>query len=224
MLKLIPLVLWLTIALTSVGCGGGLTKVDVGRVLTSGRDGWQHPERVMNALALRPGDRVAEIGAGSGYGLAHLSEAVGPDGRVYAVEVEADLVRALEARVARDGFDNVEVVFGAYDDPKLPDGGVDVAMTCLTYHHIEDRVVYFRALKRDLAPAARVIHLDDRPDAPAPISWFQNEGHWTEPERILREMGEAGYDRTARHDFLPSQSFQVFAPNEAATSAGVVER
>ena len=217
MLKIIPLVLWLTIALSSVGCSGGLAKVDVGKVLTSGRDGWQHPDRVIETLDLRPGDRVAEIGAGDGYWLARLSEAVGPEGRVYAVEVEAELVAALEARVAREGFDNVEVVYGAYADPRLPDGGIDVALTCLTYHHIEDHVAYFRALRADLAPDARVVHLDDRPDAPAPISWFQTRGHWTAPARIASEMTEAGYTRTGSFDFLPSQSFQVFVPQEPST-------
>jgi predicted methyltransferase len=216
MIKFVPLFLWLTIVLTSVGCGGGLAKVDVARVITSGRDGWQHPERVMEVLDLRPGDRVAEIGAGSGYWIARLAEAVGPTGRVYAVEVEPGLVGALEEWVAHEGFDNVEVVYGAYDDPGLPDGAIDVAMTCLTYHHIEDRVVYFRRLHADLSPGARIVHLDDRPDAPAPISWFQSSGHWTEPALIASEMREAGYVRVAAYDFLPAQSFQVFALEDAS--------
>lgn len=218
MIKLVPLVLWLSIALTSVGCNGGLAKIDVAKILTSGRDGWQHPDRVLAALDLRPGDRVAEIGAGSGYWIARLSEAVGSEGRVYAVEVDPGLVEALEERVVRDGFDNVEVVYGAYDDPRLPDGGIDVAMTCLTYHHIEDRVAYFRALQADLSPGARVVHLDDRPDAPAPISWFQTSGHWTRPELIVNEMEQAGYARTEVHDFLPAQSFQIFLPTGTATA------
>ncbi len=224
MIKLLPFVLWLTITLTSVGCSGGLAKVDVGKVMTSGRDGWQHPGRVMEALALRPGDRVAEIGAGTGYWLARLSEAVGPEGRVYAVEVDPGLVAALEDRVERKGYGNVEVVYGAYDDPRLPDGEIDVAMTCLTYHHIEDRVAYFDRLRVDLSPGARVVHLDDRPDAPAPISWFQTSGHWTEPALIVSEMREAGFTRTAAYDFLPAQSFQVFVSDDATSGAVAASR
>ena len=224
MIKIIPLVLWLTIALTSVGCGGGLAKLDVPSLLTSGRDGWQHPDRVMDALALRPGDRVAEIGAGSGYWLERLSEAVGAEGRVYAVEVDRGLVGALEEWVEHEGLDNVRVVYGDYDDPRLPDGEIDVAMTCLTYHHLDDRVAYFRSLRADLAPGARVVHLDDRPDADAPISWFQTAGHWTEPELIVSEMDEAGYAAAAAYDFLPAQSFQVFVPKDASTAAVSVGR
>jgi len=222
MIRSIPLVLWLTIALTSVGCSG-LAKVDVGKVLTSGRDGWQHPDQVIEALEISSGDRVAEIGAGSGYWLPRLSAAVGPDGRVYAVEVDAQLVAHLEAFVAEEKLENVEVILGAYADPRLPDGRIDLAMTCLTYHHIEGRIDYFRALQVDLAPGGRVAHLDDRPGSPAPISWFQAEGHWTDPELILSEMHDAGYKAASNFEFLPAQSFQVFALEDGTTVTGADE-
>jgi len=195
--------------LSSLGCSG-LSKVDIGRVLTSGRDGWQYPERVIASLEIEPGDRVAEIGAGSGYWLPWLSEAVGREGRVYAVEVEADLVRDLEALVADHDLRNVEVVLGDYDDPRLPDGGIDLVITVLTYHHLEARSDYFRRLRVDLRPGGRVAHLDDRPDAEAPLSWFQSDGHWSDPSAIVEEMTDAGYRKRAEFDFLPVQSFQIF--------------
>ena len=143
MIRLVPLFLWLTLALTSVGCSG-TSKIDLGAILTSGRDGWQHPERVVESLDIRPGDSVAEIGAGSGYWLAWLSEAVGPDGRVYAVEVDPELVRALEERVAA------------------------------------------------------------------------SSGHWSDPEAIVSEMNAAVYASSGSFDFVPAQSFQVFAPRPSA--------
>jgi arsenite methyltransferase len=216
-LKSLPMLAWLTIALTSVGCSG-LSQIDIGRVLTSGRDGWQYPERVIEALEIQPGDRVAEIGAGSGYWLPWLSEAVGTEGRVYAVEVESELVEDLESFVERNDLRNVEVILGAYDDPRLPDGSIDLAMTVLTYHHIEDRADYFARLRQDLRPGGRVAHLDDRPDAEPPISWFQGEGHWSEPSVIVDEMTGAGYHELSAFDFLPAQSFQVFAPDSDESS------
>jgi hypothetical protein len=108
----------------------------------------------------------------------------------------------------------VTVVRGAFEDPMLPDGEIDLAMTSLTYHHIEGQTNYFRKLRTDLSAKGRVAHLDDQPDAPIPFRWFQADGHWTEPTRIEEEMTEAGYTRTASFDFLPVQSFQVFAPVE----------
>jgi SAM-dependent methyltransferase len=187
-------------------------RIDFPRIVTSGRDGWQHPDRVIDALDLSPGDRVAEIGAGDGYWLSRLSEVVGPTGRVYALEVDDEQLRALSARVAEDGLDNVEVVRATFADPNLPDEGIDLAITCLTYHHIEDRSAYFDRLRRDLSARGRVAHLDDRPDVPLPFRWFQSTGHWSDPEAIRAEMAAAGYRQVASYDFLPMQSFQVFAP------------
>ena len=223
MIKSLPFFLWLSVMLSTVGCSG-MAKIDVGALITSGRDGWQHPERVIESLDIEAGDRVAEIGAGSGYWLRWLSDAVGPEGRVYAVEVEAELVAELEEIVADEELGNVEVVYGAYDDPRLPDGEIDLAMTCLTYHHIEDRVVYFGKLRAALRPGGRVAHLDDRPDSPAPISWFQGDGHWTDPALIESEMGSAGYTSTSEFDFLPAQSFQIFLPHAANDPAGLAHR
>ncbi len=197
-----------------------LGRLDLGRVVTSGRDGWQHPEQVIAALDLSPGDRVAEIGAGKGYWLPWLAEAVGSEGRVYAVEVDDGLVEELLERVARESLDNVVVVRGRFEDPELPDGEIDLAMTCLTYHHIEDRAVYFQKLQVDLSPRGRVAHLDDRDDVPLPFRWFQSSGHWTDPASMREEMAEAGYRRMEAFGFLPLQSFQIFVPVEEEPAEG----
>ena len=191
----------------------GACKVDPLRVATSGRDGWQHPERVIEALDLRPGDQVAEIGAGSGYWVPWLSQAVGPTGRVYAVEVEDEPIADLRALVEREGLDNVVVVYAEYQDPHLPDGDIDLAITSLTYHHIEDRPAYFAGLRGDLSVRGRVAHLDDRHDVSAPARWLMTDGHWSDSAAIRDEMAEAGYRYVEQFDFLQTQSFQIFAPD-----------
>jgi len=191
------------------------SKVDLWRLLTAGRDGYQQPEMVIEALALEPGTRVAEIGAGDGYWLPWLSKAVGPQGLVYAVEVESAKIDALEQRVEDDGLANVEIILGRYEDPELPDASIDIAMTSKTYHHIENRVAYFRNLHTDLAPGGRIVHLDDRPDLPFPLSWITS-GHTSDPATIEREMTEAGYQRLAEFDFIYPQSFLIYGPAAAA--------
>jgi len=193
------------------GCGT-CSRFDLTRLVTSGRDGWQHPEQVVDALGLEPGQSVAEIGAGDGYWLPWLSRAVGPDGTVFAVEVESEKVATLRERVAAEGLTNVEVILGRYEDPLLPDGSVDLAMTCLTYHHIEEREVYFQRLQQALAPGGRVAHLDDRDDLNVPFRWLPTAGHTSNIDEMNAEMQEAGYRRTATFEFLPIQSFQIFAP------------
>ena len=176
----------------------------------SSRDAWQQPERVVAALGIRPGDRVADLGSGSGYFTVHLARAVDAAGRVWAVDVDEEMNAYLRERLAREKIDNVEVVLGRYDDPLLPDGGVDLVVVIDTYHHIEDRPAYFRSLRRDLAPGGRVavIDFDGRK------GWFVRLfGHYTPREDLLREMREAGYAVVAEHDFIDRQAFVVFRPS-----------
>jgi arsenite methyltransferase len=171
------------------------------------RDGWQQPERVIAALGLEPGDRVADLGSGSGYFTLHLSKAVGPEGRVFAVDVDEEMNEYLTQRVAQAGATNVEVVRGRFDDPLLPDGGIDLVLTVDTYHHIDDRPAYFRKLQRDLAPGGRVAVIDYDGRKGWFVRWM---GHSTPRDELLREMDEAGYEVAEEHDFIDRQSFVVF--------------
>ena len=173
------------------------------------RDDWQQPERVIAALGIRPGDRVADLGSGSGYFTVRLARAVGPEGRVYAVDVDEQMNEYLRERVAQAGVANVEVIRGRFEDPLLPDGGVDLVLIVDTYHHLEERPVYFRNLRRDLAPGGRVavIDFDGRK------TWLMRlMGHITSREELVREMGEAGYEVAEDFDFIDRQSFVIFRP------------
>ena len=170
------------------------------------RDAWQEPDRVMSSLGLRPGARVADLGAGKGYFTFRLSDAVGLEGQVYAVEVESELAESLEKRASERGRSNVAVILARYDDPMLPEDGVDVIFTCNTYHHIEDRVAYFARAARYLRPGGRVVIIDMLPSA-----WLQRiSGHVSPPELIRREMRDAGYQLAHEFNFLREQSFLVF--------------
>jgi arsenite methyltransferase len=169
------------------------------------RDGWQQPQRVVEALDLAPGARVADLGAGGGYFSFRLADAVGSEGVVYTVDVDEGMVDRLARSAAERGYANVKPVLAAFDDPELPDGEIDLVFSANTYHHLEDRPAYFARLQADLAPGGRVAILDfDRPGL--------LRSHFTEKQTILAEMQQAGYALLADHDFLDRQSFLVFAP------------
>jgi ubiquinone/menaquinone biosynthesis C-methylase UbiE len=176
-----------------------------------GRDAWQQPERVVRELALQPGNRVADLGAGGGYFTFRLADAVGPTGRVYAVDVDEGMLAYVTAEARTRGYGNVESIRAGYDDPRLPDDGVDLIFTCDTYHHLSDRSAYFKRAARYLRPGGRVAVIDynDR-------GWFPRFfGHFTAADIIRREMEIAGYRLVSAHDFIDRQSFQVFArPDE----------
>lgn len=195
----------------------GLAAVAIGCAPCSKIDGWnpfsrdamQRPQQTLDAIPITPGARVADLGAGKGYFTWKLAQAVGPEGRVWSVEVEDGLVAELERGVAERGLTNVEVVRGGYEDPALPDAGIDVVLLSSVYHHVGDRVAYMQRLQRDLAPGAVIAILEPRPTWE---SWLLllPPGHGVAPDVIRDEMREAGYRRVATHDFLAAHSFQIF--------------
>ena len=196
--------LFLILAALLSSCSG-VTRLD----FTSwGRAIWQRPEDVVGALALPSGARVADIGAGKGYFVPYLLDAVGNNGQVYAVEVEAELARAMESRFADES--NVEVVLGRFEDPLLPDGQIDLVLVVNTYHHIENRDVYFRKLRGDLAPGGRVAVIEPDAELTGILGLFVEEGHANHTSDVEREMQAAGYRRLESLDLLPIQIFEIF--------------
>lgn len=193
-------------AIALVAFAPALAKLDYSRFPT--RASWQLPDRVIEALDLAPGAQVADLGAGDGYFTFTLADAVGASGRVYAVDVEADIVDGLRARVTSRGYDNVEAVLGDYDDPGLPNGEIDLVFLCNVYHHIDNRATYFSDLRRDLAPGARVAIIDI--GAEPPLRWLSPPDHSTDLETLVDEMAAAGYVVAGSFDFLPLQNFVVF--------------
>ena len=168
------------------------------------RDEWQKPQQVVEALKLAPGMAVADIGAGTGYFTVRLAQAL-PKGRVYAADLEPDMVAHIEQRARHMKLANVTAVLAAADDPKLP-APVDRVLVVDTYHHIESREAYFRRLAGRLAPAGEVAIIDFTRDSPfgPPVSTRLPAAE------VKAEMQRAGYALSAEHGFLPHQYFLVF--------------
>lgn len=172
-----------------------------------GRDRWQKPEQVIEALGLEAGDRVADLGAGGGYFTFRLADVVGPEGIVYAVDVDRDMTRYLEQRAKKEERINVRVVLGEFDDPLLPEASVDLILTVNTYHHLEDRSAYFARAARALRPEGRIAIVELK--GTGWLSWVFP--HHVKRDVIEREMGDAGYHLDQELDFLSRQSFLIFA-------------
>lgn len=167
------------------------------------RDAWQMPARVIEALALKPGMTIADIGAGTGYFSMRLAKAPGIS--VLAVDIEPKMIDYLKTRAASAGVTNVTAVLAGPTTPNLP-GPVDVILVVDTYHHLPHRPAYFRELRRSLKPGGRIAIVDFRKDAPeGPPAHFRFT-----PEQVRDEMTRAGYQLEAAHDFLPRQYFLIF--------------
>jgi SAM-dependent methyltransferase len=168
------------------------------------RDTWQKPEEILDALHLDRTSRVADLGAGTGYFSVRIAKRI-PDGKVYAADVEPDMVEYLGERGKREHLTNLAPVQASVEAANLPEP-VDVILVVDTYHHIGYRPQYFAKLKSSLRPNGRLAIVDfkaDSPDGP-PVQ------HRISPEKVTEELATAGYSLVERHEFLPRQYFLVF--------------
>jgi ubiquinone/menaquinone biosynthesis C-methylase UbiE len=177
------------------------------------RDAYQKPHEVITALALRDGERIADIGAGSGYFTLRFAEHVGGRGQVLAVDVSPDMIVHLNQRVRDAGLDNVRTILALPDDPMLAPASVDRVFICDTWHHIGNHPQYLSGLKKDLMPGGQVIIIDFRKTemavGPPPEMRVSRAD-------VVAEFERNGFRLVKEHTFLPYQYFLVFAPAPAS--------
>lgn len=170
------------------------------------RDAYQKPHEVMQALAIREGEVIADIGAGSGYFSLRLAHHVGTSGRVYAVDVSPEMVRHLHARVRDSTLLNLTPILAAPDDPLLPEP-VDRVLFVNVWHHVNERPAYLARLERLLKPGGQIVMIDfhkrELPVGPPAAMKIARED-------VIREMEAGGFRAAREHDFLPYQYFVVF--------------
>jgi SAM-dependent methyltransferase len=159
----------------------------------------QPPAQVMDAIGLKPGMVVGEVGAGRGRYTIHLAARVGPAGHVYANDINADGLAVLRERCRKDGLGNVETILGSVDDPLFPKKSLDLVFMVLTYHHLARPVDLMKNLLPSLKPGATVVVID--PDPAKDPGEPQSE--YTPREKIEREAAEAGFVIDRVETFLP---------------------
>lgn len=168
------------------------------------RDAWQKPHEVIQALGLAPNAVVADIGSGTGYFSVRLAHFV-PDGRVYGVDTEPDMVKYLADRAQREGLANITAVQGTPGDPRLPEKADAVIMVDV-FHHIAAREQYFRKLRDTLKPGGRVAIIDFN----ASSQMGPPKSGRIAPDRVKAEMNQAGYTLVKEPAFLPNQYYLIF--------------
>lgn len=172
------------------------------------RDAWQKPEEVVAALEIEAGDRVADIGAGSGYFARRFARAVGERGIVYAVDIEPNMLRYIAMRAEKDGQGNIVPVLGTPNDPMLPPRSVDWIFICDTIHHVAQREKYYEILKRDLADGGRLVIVDFKKVEGGPVGPPMEMR--IAKDDLIAEVTRTGFVFEKDEDFLPHQYFIVF--------------
>ncbi|XXX82504.1 methyltransferase domain-containing protein [Sorangium sp. So ce134] len=169
------------------------------------RDAWQKPAEVVAAMRIAPGMRVADLGAGTGYFLPHLSRAVGPTGAVVGLDIEQDMVRYMTERAARERLANVTARKVSPDDPGLDPGSIDRILVVNTWHHIPDRPAYAAKLKAALRPDGAVVVVDFTEDA----RHGPPKDHRITAEAVAAELRAGGLSPEIAAEALPEQYIVV---------------
>jgi len=168
------------------------------------------PDEILEALTLRQGQKVADIGAGGGYFSLRFVEAVGKDGRLFAVDTNPKFLEFIKNSAKEKGLDNVETVLTTEDNPTLSEKSIDLIFMRNVCHHLTNRVEYFKRLRGALKPRGRIAIIEYRTGG-GRFSFHRKFGHYVPKKIIIEEMKEAGYQLEKDLDFLPEQSFVIFS-------------
>lgn len=175
------------------------------------RHTWQNPLGVLWLAFVDEGHHVADLGAGTGYFTRMLCETVRASGKVYAVDTSQEMLDYIDKREDLV-YDNVVTVLAEPDDPKLPEGELDVILVVNTWHHIDKRVAYLGKLAKSLKPSGRVAIVDWRkaelPLGPPPEMKLSRD-------QVVAEFEQAGWTLTSESFMLPYQYFLLFVPPRA---------
>jgi len=190
----------------------------------SGADWLERPEReteenvegALNAIGLKPGMTVAEVGAGTGYVALRMARRVGSTGKVYANDLQPEMLNLLRANAARAGLTNVETVLGFATDPKLPAGQIDLILLVDVYHEFSQPQKMLQGIRAALKPDGRLLQLEYRKEDPAvPIL----PDHKMSVAQAKTEVEAEGFHLDSVIETLPRQHMLIYTKAGARGAA-----
>ena len=164
-------------------------------------------ERVMDLLRIKPGARVADIGAGSGWFTVRSARRVGETGRVYAVEINKDYICHIQERARDEKLPNVQTILGKADDPLLAAKSIDAVMLLKTYHEIAEPIALLRHVRKAMRPNA-LLGIIDRNGNGA--------DHGLNADVVIKEAASAGFELVEQYDFVKADGLDYFLIFRAA--------
>jgi predicted methyltransferase len=185
---------------------------DLGLLEAPDRDDWNKPDLIMDALGIADGAVVADLGAGGGWFTIRLARRVGPNGLVYAEDIQTQMIEAITRRVQHEGLTNVRTVMGTPTDPRLP-SGLDAALIVNAYHEMDDPapnviLTLLRNVGQSLKPQGRLGVADFLPGGGGPGPAAEDR---VNPEAIIAAAEAAGLKLQSRETVPPFQFLLVFA-------------
>ena len=188
---------------------------DLGLLESPDRSLWQKPDAIMDALNIADGSAVADVGAGAGWFTVRLARRVGPNGRVYAEDIQREMLEAITNRVRREGLDNVETVEGTPEDPRLP-AGLDAVLIVGVYAEVEDPISLLTDVAAALKPQGRLGIVDFTKEGGGPGPGVELR---VETADVIRDAEAAGLALLSHETFLPFEFLLVFGLDQRAPAS-----
>ena len=173
---------------------------------------------MLKHLGVKPGMNVCDLGCGNGFYTLKLSPMVGEDGKVYAVEIQKEMLDMLAKRAEKTQVKNIVEVLGTVADPKLPEGSIDIILMVDVYHEMDHPVEMLAAMRKSLKPNGRLVEVEFRAEDPkVPIKPL----HKMSKEQITKELGVNGFKLADQFDELPWQHMMFFEKADMAATKPV---
>lgn len=168
------------------------------------RQRWQRTSEIFDALGVKQGSRVADVGAGDGYMSVRLARLVGPGGKVYAVDINGPILSELEWRAKGGGLNQIDIVLGDADDPKLPPDTLDAVLIVNSYHEMPEHQKILEHIFRALKPGGRLVIVEPYFEATRNSSRAdQEKKHLIAPELVVEDLRRAGFEiQTRQEEFV----------------------
>lgn len=181
------------------------------------REKEEHCSKLLESLKLKPGDVIADVGAGSGYYTFRMAERVGPKGKVLAVDIQKEMLALIRKRMKADKVTNVEPVLGTLTDPKLPAEGVDLILLVDVYHEFSHPYEMTAEMVKALKPHGRIVFVEYRMEDPkVPIKLV----HKMTQRQVIKEMSPFPLKHTETVGVLPWQHIMIFEKTGGAAKDG----
>jgi len=176
---------------------------------------WQMPQRVMDELDIGPGMNVADVGAGIGYFTLMLSKRVGETGKVYASDIDENLLAFLNERRKEQGLENILIIHGRGNDPLIPEASVDLVLIVNTIHLVKEKTAFLNNIRDSLKENGKLVFVQwdaEKLDSES-SGWDPKDRELYTMRTMLKTIYDADYEVIEIKDFLPMQMIYICQPS-----------